>query len=87
MPAERDLNRCDLLGYTREQDAPHQEAIEALVFELSEAHQERREEDPEWWSRSDAQIQSLSDSIDLLCELRDGAARVIRPADNAPDPT
>lgn len=66
---------------------PHQAAIEALVFERSEALSDYDESDGTYQGYTMEQLDQMKDSIDLLCELRDGAARVVRPADNAPDPS
>lgn len=59
-----------------DENAPHQTAISALAFELNEA-----ESSDDSCGYSPAELLSFRDSIRILCELRDGSARVTRPAD------
>ncbi len=86
MLSERTLRgRCDLQGFGTDSEAPHQAAIEALTEALEDAYQEQRDEAPEDRRWTEGTMQTLSDSLELLSELRDGIARIHRPGDEAPE--
>ncbi len=64
---------------------PHQAAIMALLFERSEALNDYDESDGTFQGYKVEELNRMKDTIELLCELRDGSARVTCPADGVPE--